>query len=104
MDPSKRFDGGAVEMAIAVARRDTVARIERLVALGLAALTIPLFAVVYGPGPAIRYMIGLTLALIVQRVFTAALRERIGPEPSSAADVLTVQRAAVGALLAGLVF
>jgi phosphatidylglycerophosphate synthase len=91
--------------SVAAARwqRWPVPRIERLVALVVAGLTVPLFAVVYGPNPAIRYMIGLTLALIVQRVFIAVLRERAGPEPSSAANVLTLLRAAIGALLVGLV-
>jgi phosphatidylglycerophosphate synthase len=79
-----------------------VPRIERLIALLVTALTVPLVAVVYGPTPAIRYLIGLTLALIVQRVFVAFLRERTGPERASAADTLTLLRATIGGMLAGL--
>lgn len=80
-----------------------VPRIERLIALVATALTVPMLAVVYGPNPAIRYLIGLTLALIAQRVFVAFLRERAGPERASAADALTLLRATIGGVLAGLV-
>ncbi len=84
-------------------QRGGIARIERVVALAVAALTVPLLAVVYGGFPAICYMVGLTLALMVERVFIGAMRTRIGPERATAADALTLVRAAVAALLAGLV-
>ena len=85
------------------AQRGGIARIERIVALAVAALTVPLLAVVYGGFPAIGYMVGLTLALMVERVFSGAMRARIGPERATLADALTLARAAVAALLAGLV-
>lgn len=80
-----------------------LSRIELVVALAVAALTVPLLAVVYGGFSAIAYMIGLTLALMVERVFIGAMRARIGPERATLADTLTLVRAAVAALLAGLV-
>ena len=88
---------------VLAARRGGIARIERTVALVAAALTVPLLAVIYGGFPAIGYMVGLTLALIVERVFSGALRVRIGPERATLADALTLVRAAVAAVLAGLV-
>jgi len=57
----------------------------------------------YGLSSTIRYMSGLTLALATQRAFISAMIGKIGPEPSSLADVLTISRAASGAVLAGLV-
>lgn len=57
----------------------------------------------YGVAPALWYMLGLLAALGAQSVFVAALRHRIGPERSSLADALTLARASVGAVLAGLV-
>jgi phosphatidylglycerophosphate synthase len=48
-------------------------------------------------------MLGLLAALGGQYVFVAALRHKIGPERSSLADALTLGRASVGAVLAGLV-
>lgn len=91
-----------VAAALAV-RRGGIARIEQLVALAVAALTVPLLALVYGGFAAIGYLVGLTLALVVERVFVGAMRLRIGPERATLADVLTLVRAAVAALLAGLV-
>src|SRR5262249_9708250 len=57
----------------------------------------------YGGASALWYMLGLLAALSAQYVFVAALRHRIGPERSSLADALTLARASVGAVLAGLV-
>jgi len=57
----------------------------------------------YGLGSTLRYLAGLTTALIVQRVFLSAMIRKIGPEQSSLADALTLSRAATGAVLAGLV-
>jgi phosphatidylglycerophosphate synthase len=57
----------------------------------------------YGLGSTLRYLVGLTTALIVQRVFLSAMIRKIGPEQSSLADALTLSRAATGAVLAGLV-
>jgi len=57
----------------------------------------------YGLGSTLRYLAGLTTALIVQRVFLSAMIRKIGPEQSSLADTLTLSRAATGAVLAGLV-
>lgn len=89
--------------AVLAARRGGIARIERIVALAVAAPTVPLLALVYGGFAAIGYLVGLTLALVVERVFVGALRLRIGPERATAADALTLLRAAAAALLAGLV-
>jgi phosphatidylglycerophosphate synthase len=57
----------------------------------------------YGLIKAIRYVSGLTLALTTQRAFISAMIRKIGPERSSLADVLTISRAATGAVLFGLV-
>ncbi|HEX6800804.1 MAG TPA: CDP-alcohol phosphatidyltransferase family protein [Ktedonobacterales bacterium] len=89
--------------AVLAARRGGIARIEQAVALVVAALIVPLLALVYGGLAAIGYMVGLTLALVAERVFVGAMRLRIGPERATPADVLTLVRAAVAALLAGLV-
>jgi len=48
-------------------------------------------------------MIGLSLALMTQRVFISAMIHLIGTERSSLADALTLSRGANGAVLAGLV-
>ncbi|HYA98764.1 MAG TPA: hypothetical protein VED37_00955 [Ktedonobacteraceae bacterium] len=57
----------------------------------------------YGLLKAVRYMIGLSLALMTQRVFISAMIHLIGTERSSLADALTLSRGANGAVLAGLV-
>src|SRR5262245_40520120 len=57
----------------------------------------------YGGASALWYLLGLLAALSAQYVFVAALRHKIGPERSSLADALTLARASVGAVLAGLV-
>ncbi len=57
----------------------------------------------YGLRSTIRYLLGLTLALAIQRAFISAMIRKIGPEQSTLADVLTISRAATGAVLAGLV-
>jgi phosphatidylglycerophosphate synthase len=57
----------------------------------------------YGARPTIRYLAGLTSTLLVQRAFLSALIRRAGPKPASLADLLTLSRAAMGAVLAGLV-
>jgi phosphatidylglycerophosphate synthase len=57
----------------------------------------------YGLRSTIRYLLGLTLALATQRAFISAMIGKIGTEQMSLADVLTISRAATGAVLAGLV-
>jgi phosphatidylglycerophosphate synthase len=57
---------------------------------------------VYGLIPALRYLLGLALAMKVQRAFLAAMIDRTGPRDASLADVMTLSRAATGAVLAGL--
>ena len=57
----------------------------------------------YGLIKAIRYLVGLTIALAIQRAFISAMIRKIGPEQSTLADLLTISRAATGAVLAGLV-
>ncbi len=57
----------------------------------------------YGLRKTIRYLVGLTLALVTQRVFLSAMTHKIGTEQSSLADALTLSRGATGAVLAGLV-
>src|SRR6266704_6334926 len=57
----------------------------------------------YGLTKAIPYLVGLTIALAIQRAFISAMIRKIGPEQSTLADTLTLSRAATGAVLAGLV-
>lgn len=57
----------------------------------------------YGGASALWYLLGLLAALSAQYVFVAAMRHKIGPERSSLADALTLARASIGAVLAGLV-
>ena len=57
----------------------------------------------YGLIKAIRYLVGLTIALAIQHAFISAMIRKIGPEQSTLADLLTISRAATGAVLAGLV-
>lgn len=57
----------------------------------------------YGLTKAIRYLVGLTIALAIQRAFISAMIRKIGPEQSTLADLLTISRATTGAVLAGLV-
>ena len=57
----------------------------------------------YGLIKAIRYLVGLTIALAIQRAFISAMIRKIGPEQPTLADLLTISRAAAGAVLAGLV-
>src|SRR5438552_16785391 len=57
----------------------------------------------YGLTKAIRYLVGLTLTLAIQCAFISAMIRKIGPEQPTLADLLTISRAATGAVLAGLV-
>lgn len=69
-------------------------------------VTIPTICVIwrfYGRSKAIRYVIGLMLALKTQHVFIDTIIRLIGDEQSSLADALTLSRGANGAVLAGLV-
>ncbi len=75
----------------------------RLIDLLVAVPTILVIWRFYGLVKAIRYMIGLSLALMTQRVFISAMIHLIGAERSSLADALTLSRGANGAVLAGLV-
>jgi phosphatidylglycerophosphate synthase len=75
----------------------------RLIDLLVAVPTIFVIWRFYGLVKAIRYMIGLSLALMTQRVFISVIIHLIGTERSSLADALTLSRGANGAVLAGLV-
>jgi phosphatidylglycerophosphate synthase len=57
----------------------------------------------YGLRSTVRYLAGLTLALTAQRTFLSAMMRKTGAQQASLADVLTLSRAATGAVLAGLV-
>jgi CDP-diacylglycerol--glycerol-3-phosphate 3-phosphatidyltransferase len=56
-----------------------------------------------GAAAALLALTGAVAALAIQNAYTWAMRRRIGPEPSSAADLLTHGRGAVAATLAALV-
>jgi phosphatidylglycerophosphate synthase len=56
-----------------------------------------------GAAAALLALTGAIAALAVQNTYTWAMHHRIGPEPSSAADLLTHGRGAVAAALAALV-
>lgn len=58
---------------------------------------------VYGMMATMRYLAGLALAMKAQRAFLAAMMHKTGPKQVSLADVMTLSRAATGAMLAGLV-
>ena len=75
----------------------------RLIDLLVAVPTTLVIWRVYGLTKAIRYLVGLTIALAIQRAFISAMIRKIGPEQSTLADLLTISRAATGAVLAGLV-
>ena len=75
----------------------------RLVELLVAVPTTLVIGRTYGSRSMLRYVSGLTLALATQHAFISAMIRKIGPEQSSFADVLTISRAATGAVLAGLV-
>jgi phosphatidylglycerophosphate synthase len=60
-------------------------------------------ATALGAGGAARFLVSAVVALAVQNAFTWALRRRVGPERSTAADLLTHGRGAVAAALAGFV-
>ena len=57
----------------------------------------------YGLRSTVRYLAGLMLALTAQRTFLSAMMRKTGAQQASLADVLTLSRAATGAVLAGLV-
>lgn len=57
----------------------------------------------YGSGAAIRYLMGLSLALLAQRMFLVTLMRKTGQIQGSLADVLTLSRATTGSILLGLV-
>ncbi len=75
----------------------------RLVDLVVAMPTILIVWRFYGLAKAMRYMCGLTLALMAQHAFISIMIHLIGTEQSSLADALTLSRGANGAVLAGLV-
>jgi len=58
---------------------------------------------VYGFKRLVGYLVGFVLATWAQRAFLSAMMRRIGQEHISLADVLTLSRAEIGAVLAGLV-
>jgi phosphatidylglycerophosphate synthase len=74
----------------------------RLVDLMVAVPTTLVIWRAYGLRKTIRYLVGLTLALVAQRAFLSAIIHKIGTEQSSLADALTLSRGANGAVLAGL--
>jgi phosphatidylglycerophosphate synthase len=74
-----------------------------LVELVIAIPTIITIGRTYGQIRTIRYVIGLTAALVAQHTFLSIMRHKIGSEKSSLADLLTLSRATTGAVLAGLV-
>ncbi len=57
----------------------------------------------YGLLTTMRYLAGLVVALVAQRVFLAAMIRKVGAKQVSTADVMTLSRGASGAVLAGLV-
>lgn len=57
----------------------------------------------YGLRSMVRYLAGLTLTLAAQRICLSAMIRKTGAQKASQADVLTLSRAATGAVLAGLV-
>ncbi|HEV2457076.1 MAG TPA: CDP-alcohol phosphatidyltransferase family protein [Ktedonobacterales bacterium] len=71
--------------------------------LAVAAPVSIVFFALHQPTAVLRYLVGLTAGLVVQHLFVWAIRRRVGPERSSPADLLTLSRATVGAILAGLV-
>jgi phosphatidylglycerophosphate synthase len=75
----------------------------RLIDLLVAVPTILIIWRVYGLTRTLRYVIGLTLALMAQHAFISFMIHLIGTEQSSLADALTLSRGANGAVLAGLV-
>jgi phosphatidylglycerophosphate synthase len=75
----------------------------RLVDLMVAVPTTLVVWHTYGLKSMLRYFSGLTLALTIQHAFISAMIRKIGAEQSTLADVLTLSRAATGAVLAGLV-
>jgi phosphatidylglycerophosphate synthase len=75
----------------------------RLIDLLVAVPTILIIWHTYGLAKAVRYMVGLTLALMTQDAFIYMMIHVIGTEQSSLADALTLSRGANGAVLAGLV-
>src|ERR1700687_4944440 len=58
---------------------------------------------IYGLRPTIRYLVGLILALMAQRLFLFAVGRKTGTKQASLADVLTLCRVSAGSVLAGLV-
>lgn len=79
-----------------------VLRSEALVELGVAAPVTSALVLVYGAAPGLRFLAGLSMALLAQGLFLRAMRRRIGVEHPTPADVLTLLRAATGGVLAGL--
>src|SRR6266581_3463360 len=75
----------------------------RLIDLLVAVLTTLVIWRTYGLRRTLRYLSGLTLALATQRAFISAMIRKIGPEQSSLADLITISRAATGAVIVGLV-
>lgn len=57
----------------------------------------------YGLKRMARYLVGFTIAMAAQRAFLFAMMRKIGQEHVSLADVLSLSRAGIGAVLAGLV-
>src|SRR5947207_1997604 len=57
----------------------------------------------YGLKRMVGYLIGFTMATAAQRAFLSAMMRKIGQEHVSLADVLSLSRAGIGAVLAGLV-
>lgn len=57
----------------------------------------------YGLRKTIPYLVGLKVALVTQHTFISTVIRKIGPEHTTLADLLTLSRAVIGGVLAGLV-
>src|SRR5262249_17803563 len=69
----------------------------------LLALAGAVVAFTYGGLAFTRFAAGCLIGLFIHHVFLLAMMQRIGPERSSVADLLTIARATAGTVLLGLV-
>jgi phosphatidylglycerophosphate synthase len=103
----EKVDGHPMKMTLFVARdrtspagnlRQVAQKIERVTVLSTGLILWR----TYGLRSTLRYLAGLTLALRVQRIGLSAMIQKTGAQEASLADILTLSRAATGAVLAGL--
>src|SRR5260370_4999035 len=78
-------------------------RVMQKIELATAVSTAIVIGRIYGLRATIRYLAGLTLALTAQHSFLSAMMRKTGAQQASLSDVLTLSRAAIGSVLAGLV-